>query len=217
MTFPTDQVWVLTDPSGRSYRMQEYNQEITGCDAELSVLDPAVFRYGGSAHYVLNRWVPLLGWRAERKEREAPAGSAVSPAAASSSSGPPDLFVLGNITLHSGRRSAWKIDCDALTDESLVALAHLASTLLPPFKLAIGVPRGGLRFARHLQKYARDCDGLECLIVDDVLTTGESMEEMRLKHPLVRGGPALGIVIFARGSTPPWVRALFTCNSEVGA
>lgn len=121
-----------------------------------------------------------------------------------------DLFKLGDFTLHSGDKTPWKIDCDALSDESISTLAHMIVEIVQPFKLAIGVPRGGMRLAAAVQAFAIDDDSLECLIVDDVLTTGNSMEEMRSKHPLIRGGPAKGIVIFARGPCPSWVTALFT-------
>lgn len=224
---PSYRTWILTSPDGQHrYRMREYNQEITGVDEELHAIDPGLFCYGGSAYYIITQWAPRNGWGVEELPQEASWGTPAKPAEASWGIpvkpaeavcgvhvGPPDLFKIGVYKLHSGATSAWKIDCDALTDDSISALAYLASTMLRPFKLAIGVPRGGMRLAAAMQSYASNSDDLGCLIVDDVLTTGKSMEQMRDRHPLVRGAPAQGLVIFARGPAPPWVRALFTCNA----
>lgn len=114
------------------------------------------------------------------------------------------LFQRGEFRLHSGGMSPWKIECDALTDEDLSVLAERASKLLK-FGDVIGVPRGGTRFAQFLRAYAQPNGG--ALIVDDVLTTGKSMEEMRLKYP-----DAAGMVIFARALCPHWVTPLFRCH-----
>jgi len=46
------------------------------------------------------------------------------------------------------------------------------------------------------------------LIVDDVCTTGASMEAHR------RGRDALGAVLFARGPVPSWVYSLFSMNGK---
>lgn len=112
-----------------------------------------------------------------------------------------NLFNLGHFTLHSGSPSRFKIDADALTDEDLEALAYLASERVGPFGAVEGVPTGGERFAREMRRYVT---GGPLLIVDDVLSTGASMEEHRgHRH-------ALGLVIFAR--VPPeqsWIDALF--------
>lgn len=71
----------------------------------------------------------------------------------------------------------------------------------------IGVPRGGLRLAAALLPYERL--GYPLLIVDDVLTTGISMQEMRDRFPLEE---AIGVVIFARGQCPDWIRPIFTVS-----
>jgi orotate phosphoribosyltransferase len=49
------------------------------------------------------------------------------------------------------------------------------------------------------------------LIVDDVLTTGKSMEEMRKKHSNVL---TIGVVLFARGKCPKWVEPIFNMWDE---
>lgn len=44
---------------------------------------------------------------------------------------------------HSGLRLPWKIDCDALSDEDLSALARLVARRIR-FGAVIGIPRGGI-------------------------------------------------------------------------
>ena len=112
------------------------------------------------------------------------------------------LFQYGHFALHSGVASTWKIDCDALTDHDIDALAHMIRLLVPTFSTVEGVPRGGTRLATCLSKDGGKALG-PLLIVDDVLTTGASMEQQRA------GRPALGVVIFARGLAPLWVTPLF--------
>lgn len=114
------------------------------------------------------------------------------------------MFKLGNFILHSGQTSNFLIDCKSLTLDDLDALAYYGSTLIGPFQNAIGIPQGGLRFAAALAKYATHNPKDLPLIVDDVLTTGNSMIET--KGTTV----AKGLVIFARGPIPSWVKAIFT-------
>jgi hypothetical protein len=111
------------------------------------------------------------------------------------------LFCLGDFKLHSGRHSSFKIDCDALSDDDLAALAWQIAAKLPPFGSVEGVPRGGLRLAQALQAYVQYGPPL---IADDVLTTGNSMEEQRA------GRSCYGIVLFSRTSRlPDWIKAVF--------
>jgi len=105
--------------------------------------------------------------------------------------------------LHSGQESFFKIDCDALSDEDIRALALLIADRVA-FSEVVGVPRGGLRLAEALECFAIPMNEPVLLIVDDVLTTGGSMEAWRA------GRDAIGFVIFARGDCPSWVKALFT-------
>lgn len=111
------------------------------------------------------------------------------------------LFQIANITLHSGAQSNWKIECDALRDEDLAALALIASERLPRFGEVIGIPRGGWRIAEALLPYRTVG---RTLIVDDVLTTGRSMEDIRARVP-----GAFGMVLFSRGPCPEWITPLF--------
>jgi orotate phosphoribosyltransferase len=113
------------------------------------------------------------------------------------------LFAVGAFTLHSGQYANFKIDCDSLTDQDISALAAKLAEILPPFGLVEGVPSGGLRLAAAMEKYAGGPAG-RLLIVDDVLSTGVSMEEQRA------GREAYGAVVFCRGATwPSWVTPLF--------
>lgn len=123
------------------------------------------------------------------------------------------LFQAGDFHLHSGGRSRFKIDCDALSDDDLRVLAEIVASRFS-FSAVTGIPAGGLRFAQHLKRLTpepnRNADALKLpiLLVDDVWTTGASMREARDKmEPRL---PVVGIVIFARGEVERWVHPLFT-------
>ena len=120
----------------------------------------------------------------------------------------PPLFRRGDFTLHSGGRSNFRIDCDALTDNDWETLAVLIASKVT-FGVVIGVPTGGFMLAQKLAPYITKGGGT--LIVDDVLTTGISMEEMRKNYP-----GAIGIVVFARGKCPDWITPLFQMRTDVG-
>jgi hypothetical protein len=118
---------------------------------------------------------------------------------------PAALFQTGVFALHSGERSSFKIDCDALTDGELTTLAGLLVSRLPAYYTVEGVPRGGLRLAHILREKASDSPHDPLLIVDDVYTTGNSMEEHK------DGRWAIGAVLFARRPvTHPWITPLWT-------
>ena len=110
--------------------------------------------------------------------------------------------------LHSGMKSVWKIDCDALSFGDIHTLARMIRLIVPPFAVVEGVPRGGLLLAKLLSQYCIRPPG-PLLIVDDVLTTGESMEQHRA------GRIARGVVIFARGPVPSWVTPLFQAADQL--
>jgi orotate phosphoribosyltransferase len=121
------------------------------------------------------------------------------------------LFNAGEFMLHSGQKSDFIIDCDALSGEDYVALAAATRRRCPwLWGRTVGVPRGGLRFAEALKKhnFSRH-PGV--VIVDDVFTTGHSMEATR-QRLIDEGTPydkITGVVIFARNDTPHWVWPLF--------
>jgi hypothetical protein len=114
------------------------------------------------------------------------------------------LFQRKDFKMHSGGVAHYKIECDALTDEDLKTLAWMISKK-GMIRDVYGVPGGGLRLAAALEPY-RSEEGVR-LIVDDVLTTGESMEAAK-RH--TGWHDAVGVVIFARGPCPRWVLSIFS-------
>lgn len=125
------------------------------------------------------------------------------------------LFVCRNFTMHSGGISSYKIECDALTDEDIETLAYIIVQKLKEMTgketsgigQVVGVPQGGLRLAAALQKHVNKRGPLK-VIVDDVLTTGQSMERERERTGW--GETAVGVVIFARGRCPDWIKPIFS-------
>lgn len=109
----------------------------------------------------------------------------------------------------------FKIDCDALTDTDLETLAlHFAAAIKPAGQVygeIVGVPRGGVRFADALQRHVRTSGNQwqTHLIVDDVLTTGNSMEAYWRERYPNRFSGVRGLVIFARGPCPEWITPIF--------
>lgn len=113
------------------------------------------------------------------------------------------VFQLAKITLHSGKTSEFKIECDNLTESDWDTLAYLGSRIIGDFSEVYGVPRGGVPFAKALEKYVSDKGPR--LVVDDVLTTGGSMLE-KLEECCV------GLVAFARGYCLLGIKAVFYMN-----
>ena len=129
------------------------------------------------------------------------------------------LFNVGDFTLHSGGRTRFKIDCDELPLSSLGAIADaLVRRIATPYCAVLPVrSRDGtiapaVRFLSGLLDKRIRKGAAHILIVDDVLTTGASMEEARQ----ARAAPRLciGAVVFARGPCPDWVTPLFTMVPE---
>lgn len=125
------------------------------------------------------------------------------------------LFIQKDFKGNSGKELDFKIECDALSDESIETIAYLINKNCKEGKIKFsevsGVPRGGIRIENALNKYI-DPDGDYLLIVDDVLTTGGSME--RHKEKIKTDKKVLGFVIFDRGElnvpTRSWVQPVFT-------
>jgi hypothetical protein len=141
-----------------------------------------------------------------------------------------DLFQLGDFLLSSGKRSNWKLECDSLTDGDIATLANLIRQMIGSFSEVHGVPSGGrggdsppglsggIRLAQALKPHALgEGNNAPILIVDDVLTTGVSIDKVAMKiyeerkHtlPLSKHDLFKGAVLFARGQCPMWVRAVF--------
>ena len=119
------------------------------------------------------------------------------------------LFDCGTFVSHSGMRLPFKIDCDALSDEDIECIAEILASKVD-FGVVEGISTGGDRLAEALEKYARWEAPFQILIVDDVLTTGRSMERKKAgQPPQVHEDDIIGFVIFARGTLPSWVGAVF--------
>lgn len=127
-----------------------------------------------------------------------------------------DFLELADVTLNSGRRSTFKIEGDAITDGEWSAAADLLALVLPPYDEVHGIPRGGIALAERLYEHGREGTGA-VLVVDDVFTTGGSMERKRAE--LIGSGrdPERigGAVMFARGPCPRWVTPLFTLDERL--
>ena len=114
------------------------------------------------------------------------------------------LFERKPYKMNSGGISRYKIECAALGDEDFATLAWLISQK-GAIRAVHGVSENGRRLAGHLEQYLSD-DGVR-LIVDDVLTTGGTMETAKRD---LGWHDAVGVVIFARGSCPRWVLPIFS-------
>jgi len=116
------------------------------------------------------------------------------------------LFIPGEFQLHSGQISNFKIECDSLNGTELELFAKLIAEKVK-FKKVVGVPTGGDRLEAFLSDHITDDDTLPILIVDDVLTTGNSIKEIR---KTINDKNVVGVVLFARGKCPKWVTPIFT-------
>ena len=122
------------------------------------------------------------------------------------------LFRDGGFISHAGVPLSWKIECDELTDDDWACIAARVARVTR-FNRVIGVPSGGLAFARALEPYAKDDRYSPTLIVDDVLTTGASMWKI---HRELGFSDTKGVVLFARGRCPDWVKPVFQLGSWLG-
>lgn len=117
--------------------------------------------------------------------------------------------------LHSGKLSQFKIECDSLTDADWDSLALVIARQIQ-YSEVVGVPTGGLKLEKALRKYKSEGSSHSTLIVDDVLTTGKSMVELRdkiLKHTMAK--KVIGVVVFSRGKCPKWVTPIFQMDRRM--
>ena len=119
------------------------------------------------------------------------------------------LFQSVDFKSHSGLELKWKIECDALSDPEWFTISQMIMEISVPFKEAIGIPRGGTKLGNLLNQYGTGKREDPILLVDDVLTTGESMKEFKTKRTWRNPTDYIGWVVFARTKTPKWVTALF--------
>ena len=122
------------------------------------------------------------------------------------------LFKSGDFKSHSGLDLSWKIEMDVLSDPEWFTIKKMIMEHAPPFREAVGIPEGGVKLGSLLNEHATGDEKDPVCIVDDVLTTGESMEYFLSQYQRNRRlmpFMAIGWVVFARGPCPHWVRALF--------
>ena len=119
------------------------------------------------------------------------------------------LFIEEDFTGHSGDQLHWKIEMDALEDAEWKCIARMIMEISPPFKEAIGIPRGGVKLGKLLNLHGTGKREDPICIVDDVLTTGGSMKEFKTKRQWRNPSKYIGWVVFARTPPPDWVRVLF--------
>ncbi len=138
------------------------------------------------------------------------------------------LIQFGEYSLNSGLTSDYKLVADAFIRANIKGLPKLISRMVGPFGSVYGVSRGGLKLAERLKPlvFNGTLGGhlVPHLIVDDVLTTGRSLQRAFDAHksqwpggepnPLNRPPAIIGCVVFARGRCPPWVKSLFQMPSE---
>jgi orotate phosphoribosyltransferase len=113
------------------------------------------------------------------------------------------MFNHGDFIANSGKKLSFKIECDDLTDSDIECMAFIVGKKFT-FREVIGVPTGGLRLAKALEPYVSEKGNI--LVVDDVLTTGASMEKYRTPD-------SVGVVIFSRGICPEWIYPIFKLSS----
>ena len=130
------------------------------------------------------------------------------------------LFQDGDFTSHAGLPLAWKLECDAITDDEWRCIAKMVMDYQErPFFKAVGIPRGGLKFAEAMNEYASGDEKDPIMICDDVFTTGTSMKEFIAEnYPNWISGMGFRWVLFARTPCydhPHHVRALFTMPKPI--
>ena len=121
------------------------------------------------------------------------------------------LFIEEDFIGHSGGELHWKKEMDALENAEWKCIAKMIMEYeTRPFQAAIGIPRGGLTLSSYLNEHSTQNPEDPYLIVDDVLTTGGSMnyfveQYFRNREP----NEYFGWVVFARKKPAAWIKALF--------
>jgi hypothetical protein len=119
-----------------------------------------------------------------------------------------NLFQKIDFISHSGLPLTWKIECDGITPDEWIALAHIIREYEPKnWQYAIGIPRGGVQLANNLNKYSTNNTNDPILIVDDVYTTGRSFRDFSKNFV---DSEVIKWCVFARNPIEDDVKALFT-------
>ncbi len=126
------------------------------------------------------------------------------------------LFQEQDFIGHSGDPLTWKIECDALFPTEWKCIAKMIMDYEErPFQAALGIPRGGVELGRWLNEYSTQNPKDPYLIVDDVLTTGGSMDEFTNSYFRNREPNYFGWVVFARNKPQHWVKVLFQMPEKI--
>ena len=120
------------------------------------------------------------------------------------------LFQKVDFKSHSGLNLSWKIECDEISKKEWKCLAEMIMDYEKrQFQAALGIPRGGIILGTYLNEYSTQNIEDPYLIVDDVLTTGGSMDDFVNSYFRNRKPNYFGWVVFARNKPQHWVKALF--------
>ena len=125
-----------------------------------------------------------------------------------------DLFQKVNFKSHAGLDLTWKIEMDALSRDEWECIAEMIIELSVPFREAVGIPRGGTILGTLLNQHGTGKREHPICIVDDVLTTGGSMNEFKRKRQWRNPTKYIGWVVFARSRPPDWVNVLFQMTKK---
>jgi len=120
-----------------------------------------------------------------------------------------DLFQMVDFKSHSGLDLTWKIEMDALSKPEWFTISQMIMEITVPFREAVGIPRGGTELGKLLNQYGTGKKEDPICIVDDVLTTGESMNDFKIKRQWRNPTDYIGWVVFSRTTTPEWITPLF--------
>jgi len=118
------------------------------------------------------------------------------------------LVQLGDHKLNAGKRSCYKLVCDQFIADNVEALAWMLRQLAGPYGSVAGIPRGGLSLAAAMEKYRDRSLERTLLLVDDVITTGGSLNRER-ERLAGQYDHIIGVAVFSRGPLPSWVSAMF--------
>ena len=93
------------------------------------------------------------------------------------------IFQKVDFKSHAGLDLSWKIECDGVSKKEWQCLSEMVMDYEKrPFQAAIGIPRGGVILGSYLNQYSTQNPDDPYLLIDDVLTTGGSMEDFREKN-----------------------------------
>ena len=114
------------------------------------------------------------------------------------------MFRLGEYKSRSGRMLPYKVECNDLTYEDMIAIAdHIKRNY--EFGAIYAMSENMIPITKMLKEH------MSChrtiLVLDDVLTTGETFKTF--KNTYKGKFDIIGVVIFARGKCPSWVKPIW--------